>query len=255
MALDGGPSSLTDALGQAPQLYLSVLAGGVPIVTPELYSVAGDRLWCLTARSTAKARLTDDGDHVGVAAMTAQHSAVLRCTIERFDPAHPAALMAKLSELGEAAAGLMTFLSRNGIEMVGAARDAVLGRMGKVPDARMLFALDPLDSFVLSGDDSPRATTVVGWLAGGKPLALPAQWSDDDHVARMPAVLFDRFKADASGPATLCFDEWSGTGPSGKQGMVLRGQGTSERDGDTVVLSLDVDRVTSWDGVEVTHSN
>ena len=283
MTVDVTSELLADVVGVAPHLYLSVLTSNGPLVTPELYSSAGGRLWCLTARQTAKARLTDDGDNVGVALVAPNRSAVLQCTAERFDPAQPATLVTKLVQMGDAAAGLTTFLGRNGIEMAGAARDAVLGRLGRpLPAVRLLFGLEPTASLVLTGDAvdelqgawpaptpasdtaataataptgmpdvGPHAATVVGWLAGDKPIAFPAQWIADDNVARVPAALFDAVGANRAGPASLCFDQWSGTGPSGKQGMVVRGAGAARTDAGFVDITLAVEQVTTWDGVEV----
>ena len=47
-------------------------------------------------------------------------------------------------------------------------------------------------------------------------------------------------------PACVTFDAWTGFGPSGKQGLMLRGQGQVR---DTGRVAIDVDRVSYWDGV------
>ena len=244
---------LIDILGQAPQLYATMLTSkGEPLVTPELYAFAGGRLWVLTARSTLKGRSIQDCDALGVVVHTARGAAVLQCTAERYDITEPTALVTKVRELGDAAVAVTSFLARNGIEMIGAARDAVLGRLGTPPDVRVLLALNPT---VAEVDGGGSVDAALGWrTASGSPLALPARWSDDDGVARVHAAIFDAFDAASSGPASVCVDEWTGTGPSGKQGHVVRGDATTERQGDDVVVTIDVERITTWDGVEVSTS-
>lgn len=240
-----------DVIGQAPQLYVSMLgSSGDPVVTPELYAHTAGQLWALTARGTMKGRTLADGDEVGVAVFNGRQAVVLQCTVQRYDITEPSALLGKLRELGDATTGVVAFLARNGIEMVGAARDAVLGRLGSpTPDVRVLLALEPNS---ISVGESDGVDAVVGWCSTtGAPLALPARWSEDDRVASVDSALFDAVSAMRSGPASVCIDHWSGTGPSGKQGSLLRGSGTVANDNGSTAITINVDRITTWDGVAV----
>ncbi|MBA2279977.1 MAG: hypothetical protein H0W25_01900 [Acidimicrobiia bacterium] len=92
---------------------------------------------------------------------------------------------------------------------------------------------------------------VLGWSrSDGSPLALPARWAPDEAEVTVTSELFDLCGAGASSAASLTFDTRTGLGPSGKRGVMLRGDGRAERRGDDTVVALDVDRVTHWDGID-----
>jgi hypothetical protein len=88
-------------------------------------------------------------------------------------------------------------------------------------------------------DDGP---AVVGWLADEGPLALPATWDAARAEARIST---DLASATSAAPACVALDAADTARPSGKRGLMLRGiaRFDSER-----TASLDVDRVTWWDG-------
>jgi hypothetical protein len=67
-------------------------------------------------------------------------------------------------------------------------------------------------------------------------------------VATVPAELFHLVGAATRSPACVTFDSWSGYGPSGKQGLMLRGTGEGMAHGSDVELACTFDRVTHWDG-------
>lgn len=93
--------------------------------------------------------------------------------------------------------------------------------------------------------------TVVGWTReDGAPLTLPAAWDPRRAVASVPADLFRLVGAATHSPACVTFDSWSGYGPSGKQGLMLRGAGAGAVHGADVDLSCTFDRVTHWDGAD-----
>lgn len=289
MPADLAAPPVADVLGQAHQLHLAIGTRGGPLVTPELYAVVAGRLWCLTARSTAKARLTSDGDPVGVSVAQPGRAVVVLGRASVYDAVRPLTLLAKLSHLGPAAAGVASFVARNSLELGGALRDAVTGRLGgPVPESRLLLGIEPEAVVHVAGDAVPLAlgtwprptgvvpaapdgddpappdgstswpsecagavTTVVGWMARGRPLALPATWHGADHVARLPSDLFAAVGADVEGPASLCFDRWTGVGPSGKRGAVVRGHGRAVDEGRCVAVRVEPERVTQWDGVHL----
>jgi hypothetical protein len=93
---------------------------------------------------------------------------------------------------------------------------------------------------------------VVGWTrTDGTPLALPATWDATRSVATVPTSLFRASAAAAASAACVTFDRWTGLGPSGKQGLMLRGDGRArDADGETC-LSLSVTRASHWDGIDV----
>jgi hypothetical protein len=292
MTADLAAPPVADVLGQAHQLHLSIGTNGGPLVTPELYAVVAGHLWCLTARSTAKARLTSDGDPVGVSVAQPGRAVVVLGRATVYDAVRPHTLLAKLSHLGPAAAGVASFVARNSFELGGAVRDAVTGRLGgPVPEPRLLLGIEPEAVVHVAGDTVPLAlgswprptgavpaagdappeppddptswppecagavTTVVGWMARGRPLALPATWDPAERVARLPADLFAAVGADVEGPASLCFDRWTGIGPSGKRGAVVRGRGRAVDEGRCVVVRVLPERVTRWNGVHLAEGS
>jgi hypothetical protein len=89
---------------------------------------------------------------------------------------------------------------------------------------------------------------VLGWSrTDGTPLALPAWW--DDGSAVVARAFFEAAGAATASPASVTFDEWTGLGPSGKQGVMLRGAGLATSEADTFRVDLDIDRATHWDGI------
>ena len=108
---------------------------------------------------------------------------------------------------------------------------------------------DELRGLVRSGD------SIVGWLRhDDRPLALPAVWDEDAATATVSRSLFEACGGAPRAAAAVTFDAWSGLGPSGKQGLMLRGSGSAAADGDVVRLSFDFDRATMWDGIETRSS-
>ena len=100
-------------------------------------------------------------------------------------------------------------------------------------------------------EDGPAA---LGWLtATGHPLVLPATWTRTGSSARVDAALFRHCGAAASSPAAVTRDKWTGLGPTGKQGVMLRGPATATVAATESTVVVNVERVTYWDGVE-THT-
>jgi hypothetical protein len=107
-----------------------------------------------------------------------------------------------------------------------------------------------LAALAVSGD------AVVGWLRhDGSPLALPVEWDADGRRACLPTALFERCGGAADSPACVTFDTWTGFGPSGKQGLMLRGSGRATTDRATTLLALDVRRATYWDGIDTSTTD
>ena len=96
----------------------------------------------------------------------------------------------------------------------------------------------------------------MGWLrTDGGPLALPATWDSDRHEATLPTAAFETCGAAAAGPACVTFDTWTGYGPTGKQGLMLRGTGRAASGDGITRLTFDIDRVSHWDGIETGTSS
>jgi hypothetical protein len=84
--------------------------------------------------------------------------------------------------------------------------------------------------------------------ASGGVVALPSVW-DGSSTATTPSAVFDLVGASLRSPLAVMRDEWTGYGPSGKQGLMLRGQGVSRRKAAETTIQVAVAGVTYWDGV------
>jgi hypothetical protein len=227
--------AVADVFDGAAQVYLAVRTRSGPNVTPELFTLSDGRLLCLTSVATLKAKLLRKDPVVGIAARTDGCSVAAVGTVEVLDLPSPV-------DVGR-------FLRDNAAEMAGAAVDALAGRLGRpLPPRRVALAITPADPVTgpATGD------AVLGWTrADGTPLALPAEWDDDRKEATVPAALFTATGAAPSSAACVTLDSWTNYGPTGKQGVMLRGTGQAEIDGETAVLRFELDRSTSWHGVTI----
>jgi hypothetical protein len=272
-------------LADAPHIYTCVLTKRGPHVTPELFSTTAGRLWCMTASSTLKARLFRKDPRVGIAAISGSAAAVMLGRAATVDPAHPTDVLRMPGTVAFSPKGVTSFVADNAAELTGAVLDAVAGRLGRpLPPHRIVVAIEPLATAVLDDSgivsdhpwDEPAAAlrtdesadddeiglpdhplvrsgpTVLGWqTAAGHPLALPATWNSRSSTATVDAALFSRTGAAAEGPGCVTFDTWTGYGPTGKQGVMLRGEGAAARAGGAtgVTVALHVERAITWDGV------
>ena len=237
-------------LTTAPHVYVGVRTSTGPHVTPELFTISGEHLVCLTAASTLKAKVARREPIVAIAARTASGAMSGVATAEVFDPTQPGTAIDSPHAAAVTPAGVARFVRDNAAELVGAALDTLAGRLGAPPEHRIVLVIRLDDAMTV--DDG--GDVMLGWTRDdGTPLVLPARWEDDDRAV-VSASLFEHVGAEASSPACITFDETTGPGPSGKQGVMLRGTGRSTRDGDVVRIALDVERTVEWDGVEV-HSS
>ncbi|HUR06471.1 MAG TPA: hypothetical protein VM347_28250 [Nonomuraea sp.] len=285
--------ALHPVLEAADQLYVAVRTKAGPHVTPELLSLAGDRIICLAAASTVKVKRVQADGIAAFAALGADGWCSALASVEVLDPMDPGAALSTPALAAGSPRAVAGFLRSNARELSGAAMDFVRGRLGAMPPHRVLLALTPLAASVAAGDgglahhgwssvaprsqftqrfssegaDPDRKTpslhdlgplaelvesgpAVLGWLrSDGAPLALPVQWDAQRSRATLPASMFEACGAAPASPGCVTFDGWSGLGPSGKQGVMLRGDGAAERDGDAMSVAITTDRATTWDGI------
>lgn len=277
-------------LDRTDTLYVAIHSSAGPHVTPELFTVSGGRIVCLTSAGTLKARRCQNGSQVGLCASSATRSVMLAGIVEIVDPLSLRSVLQAPSAVARAPLGVARFVRDNASEMVGAALDAMAGRLGSpIPPHRVVLAVTPTAAVVTEagavrcadgwdgvGARSPRAAendepasielgnlpvklgdlavsgpAVVGWLCTtGAPLALPVEWDADRLVATLPLPVFDACHAAASGRACITFNDWTGYGPSGKQGVMLRGTGTAVRHGKVARIAMEIERASYWDGIE-----
>lgn len=90
----------------------------------------------------------------------------------------------------------------------------------------------------------------LGWTTGtGDPVVLPATWDRSRSRALASAALLGAIGAATESRAAVTRDEWTGFGPLGKQGLMLRGHGAIQTEREHGAVELRVDAVTYWDGV------
>jgi hypothetical protein len=240
------PGTVLASVATAPQLYVGVRVRSGPHVTPELFTVSGGRIVCLTSVSTLKVKSARQDGVVALAALGADGMVVGTANATVIDPADVGALLRDPVTTVSSPLGVARFVRDNLAEAAGGAIDAVAGRLGLPPERRVVLSLELMDAEVRAhaGED-----VMLGWTrSGGAPLVLPARW-EDDH-AFVSRDLFDAMSAVTSSSACVTMDETTGLGPTGKRGVMLRGEGRSAVDGDVVRIELDVERTSYWDGTE-----
>jgi len=286
-------ASAQPVLGSADTAYVAVRTRSGPHLTPELFTVSGGRILCLTAAVTLKAKKAKSDPIVGFCVRSGADSVSGVGEVEVVDPADLAGLLTSPGKVLGSAAGVARFFRDNAAEMVGATADLVRGRLGDpIPPRRVVLSIRPTSLLVtLAGrtelvavpdqavqpgaadeaedlDDREAALdladvpgelgalavagpAVLGWTRhDGVPLALPISWDPAESAARLPTGLFEGSGASSKGPGCVTFDTWTGLGPSGKQGLMLRGTGEATEEGASTTVVLDVDRAAHWDGVE-----
>ncbi len=227
-------------VGDASIAYLAVETSSGPHVTPLLFAATPDRLWFGIGRRTLKARVLAERPAVGVVVPGAGASVAIRGEATLLDrlPASPA-------ELARAPFALPAFASRNALEVAAFARDVARRGAQPRPLAPLSVRIETLD--LLAGWS---AQSVLGWMAEGGPIALPARWDPRTERARVPAAPL----RDAGGPRTaaacVCIDESEGPGPLAKRGRLLRGRGHARLRGEIASVALERERTTRWEGFQ-----
>jgi hypothetical protein len=284
------PDDLSRVLATAEHVYVAVRARSGPHVTPELFTVSGGRILCVTAASTLKAKILRRRPLASIAAVSDDRLLTALGTVEVLDPASPTTALAAPALAAQAPLAVARFLRDNAAELAGAAVQAVTGQLGRpLPPRRVVLAITLTAATLVDGDtvtvddgwDPPSAdvvaedtddsdvpdlsalsadlrdlavsgSAVVGWTRlDGTPLALPATWDADRSVATVPTSLFRSSGGAVTSQACVTFDRWTGYGPSGKQGLMLRGVGQARGGDRSTQLSLTVTRASHWDGIDV----
>lgn len=280
-------AALGDLLDRAGTISVAVETTRGPHVTPELFVVHADRIWCLAAAPTLKVKILAERPRAGILVRSGGDTAVLAADAIVIDPGRP---LAAIGGAGIAAVRAPTvvasFLARNHLEMTGAAMDAVSLQLGAPPARRVLLGFAPVASALIRGDELVSATgwgpapsggraaiddehdvplhdlpgdlaslltrdeVALGWTTATGPLALPAAWEHDARQATVAADLFGAVGAAPRGPCSVTVDGWTGLGPTGKRGVMLRGAGEATADGPFVRIRVAADRAAYWQGID-----
>ncbi len=232
--------SVARVLDDASFAYLAVETSSGPHVTPLLFAATPDRLWFGIGRETLKARVIAKRPAVGVVVPGERASVAIRGEATLLDrlPASPA-------EIARAPFALPAFAFQNALEMAAFARDVGRGAPASRPRRERAHR------------DAPRAgglagQAVLGWMADGGPIALPARWNAETGRAQVPAAPLRDAGGTRTAAACVCIDESDGAlGPLAKRGRLLRGRGHARLRGETASVLLEQERVTRWKGFEV----
>lgn len=265
---------VASVLAEARQAHVAVKTTKGPHVTPQLYTVDGSDLWFFAAASTVKAKALRKRPYAGALVRAGTSSVALMGRVTSFDSGDPGTLVGGAHGLPHAARALAGYAVRNAPDLMGFARDAVRRRTGGlVPTRRVLFRLTPTAVALLEDDavvarwgewpsgvegdvdveQHPLAADkgtagVAAWLTSAGPLAVPARWDDSTSSLSVPTSVVD-LAPPTSTAASVVLDQYGGSGPSPKQGTLLRGEGELRRDDGSAVITLDPATVTTWDGV------
>jgi len=252
-------------LNEARQAYTAIVTKDGPHVTPELYALAGDAIWFAVAATTLKARVLPSTERASALVRAGGRTVLLSGTVRTYDIRSPRDVGRAISDPTVARA-VSGFLLRNAGDLAAFARDTVAGRLGRgIPPRRVLVRLTPTRAALLDGtrvlassgdwpgtvaagdEESLRGSrdAVVGWLGPDGPVALPAR-RDDEH-AYVPAAAAALAGLPREAPACVVEDDYGRPGPAAKSGTLERGTGRLAGDGRA---TIDVAKVTSWDGVE-----
>ena len=256
---------MRSVLNEARQCHVAIVTKDGPHVTPELYAVARDTLWFAVAATTLKARVLPDLPRAGAIVRAGGRSVLLSGQVRTYDVRSPADVGRAVRDT-DVARALAGFVLRNAGDLAAFARDTVTGRLGiRVPPRRVLVRLRPTRAALLDGTavraavgdwpGRPPETTgealrgtryaVVGWLGPDGPVALPARW--DEQCAYVPAAAASLAGLPREAPACVVVDDYGRPGPAAKSGRLLRGTGRLDGDGRA---SIEIRKITSWDGVE-----
>ena len=228
-------------LDRASFAYLAIETSSGPHVTPLLFAATPDRLWFGIGHGTLKARVIAKRPAVGVLVPGENGSVAVRGEATLLDRLPPAP-----GEIARAPFALPAFAFQNALEMAAFARDVGRGapRQRLTPVSVRIETLELLDGWP--------AQAVLGWMADGGLIALPARWNTQTGRAQVPAGPLRAGGGPRTAAACICIDESDGSrGPLGKRGRLLRGQGHARLRGDTASILLEQERVTRWKGFEV----
>lgn len=261
---------MQSVLNEGRQAHVAIVTRHGPHVTPELYAVARDTLWFAVAATTLKARVLSDDDRISALVRAGSRSVLLAGQVRTYDVRSPGDVGRAVTD-PDAARAISGFLLRNAGDLAAFGKDVLAGRLGRrLPPRRVLIRLRPTRAALLDGTlvaasigdwpgrvPEPGGETlrggrdaVVGWLAPDGPVALPARW--DDERAYVPASAAALAGLPREAPACVVLDDYGRPGPAAKSGTLLRGTGRLADDG---TATIEVDRVTSWDGVTTATRN
>jgi hypothetical protein len=247
------------ALHEARQVHVALDVDGRPHVTPELFTWSSGKLWFASAPSTYKSRHLDAEDELAAVVRLPARDLLLRGVIERHQVTD---LVRHGRKSVEAAAATARFAVRNAGDLLAFAGDALSGRAGRrVPQPRVLFALDPAAAVLIENDvvieacswasgSAPEAPGPVGGsravAAFPGPAAVPARWFPESSQLHISPSVLDLYDVADGSPVAVVLDDYNAPGPAAKSGSLLHG--TAHAAPEPGRFTIAVDREVGWDG-------
>lgn len=216
----GGPpatwlwrAEVAAVVGRCRVARMAVASTTGPLVSAQLFSTGGGRIFMVTPRESAKARVIRRDPRVAVILRAGRRSAVIGARARILDPLSPtgaAAIAASGLALG---AALTRYALRNVDTLCGYVADLVPPRPGAIPFDRVILALEIERALLWSGSaiTDVAGDWDVGLTGGEQSVAVPpaASWALAGTVPqRVASLLRDRQPAvvgwiGAAGPLLL----------------------------------------------------
>jgi hypothetical protein len=264
---------------------LSLHAGRQPLVNPAAFHYGDGSVWMTTSRYAAKLALARRDPRAGFLVGLGTTSVLLLGTLESFDPFSVGGQLRAAMQGPAFYANLAAYAVKNAAFVGGYLVDLARIPRGWWPQNRVVMRLRAHRALTLQADPAPaleaarlpgvtarlaKALGKVGpgyacWVQGGYPVLAPVQWNAEEDMAW--AVTPD----DALGPparplpGALVIESHHRFRATRMLGACLRGTLTATDSGRREVqarygsiaaggygLKLEVERVTSWSGFEVT---
>jgi pyridoxamine 5'-phosphate oxidase-like protein len=255
--------------------HVAIETASGPHVTPVLFAESAGRIWFVVARSTLKARVLARRPRAAILLREDERSVMVRGDVRLLDPLRPMTWTQAPHALASAPFGLQSFAFRNPRELFGFALDTFEARGGPMAGGLLLAALEPAAVATVESDSRKQTTStkgrislprgiprevaqlprssreaVLGWIGSDGPIALPARWEPGTLSAVVAREAADFAQLNGAATACIAFDAADRRRPTGKRGVMLRGQGKARRRGKAIEVRLEIDRATWWIGFE-----
>lgn len=266
---------LSRVTAAAPFAHVAIETASGPHVTPVLFAESAGRIWFVVARSTLKARVLARRPRAAILLREDERSVMVRGDVRLLDPLRPMTWTQTPHALASAPFGLQSFAFRNPRELFGFALDTFEARGGPMAGGLLLAALEPVAVATVERGvpaqtgsakgrislprgiprevaQLPRSSreAVLGWIGSDGPVVLPARWEPGASSAVVARGAADFAQLNGAAKACIAFDAADRRRPTGKRGVMLRGQGKARRRGKATEVRLEIDRASWWIGFE-----
>ena len=271
-----------DILGRASIGMLALRSGRLPLVNPAVFSYSGGSVWMTTSRYAAKTIIARKDPRAAFLVDGGTKAVLLRGVAEVLDPFNIPSQVRTFFEGPGYALGMAEYALRNAPFFAGYALDIARLPREWMPYNRVVLRLRLTDADVVEGAPFPPAQAArvpavpaevsrrlagvsrgyACWIEGGLPVLRPAFWEvDRGQVSVAPTS--GRPRTGSAG--ALVVESHHRFRPSLMVGACVRGTFAPSPGGEAIaerygieavevppVFTLNVERVTSWRGFQIT---